>query len=59
MYRHVYRILRAGRSSVLNETLARLLALEGVTVTREDLELKASSVLQASLPDTWRNHKCR
>ena len=44
---------------MLNETLARLLALEGVTVNREDLELKASSVLQASLPDTWRNHKCR
>lgn len=50
---------RKGRSSILNQTLTRLLALEGVVVTRDDLLMKATSVLQTLLPETWRNHKCR
>ena len=55
-----YRVLPSVvRSSLLNETLTRLLALEGVVVTREDLELKATSVLQTLLPEVWRQHKCR
>ena len=44
---------------MLNERLTRLLALEGVAVTREDIEMKATSVLQTLLPEIWRNHKCR
>lgn len=50
---------RKGRSSLLNQTLTKLLALEGVVVTRDDLLLKATSVLQTLLPETWRTHKCR
>lgn len=48
-----------GRASLLNERLTRLLALEGVAVTREDILTKATSVLQTLLPDMWRNHRCR